>query len=110
MERLNPYDVNTNYYTSSDTNDTNLLIFAVIIILIVVLLFMYSSNTSPEPKTYEKFDPTIKKTNSRVWSGLGNDTNSIITPIKKKPVLEKDAPLSNTVTSRYVQTDFGKSY
>ena len=105
---------NNNYYVANDQEDTKRLIMSVIVVMVIVVMVVLNLDFSPRENQSthnEYFRTSIPPPPAhRVWSGQGKDEDSVVTPVKRKTVPENDAPLSNTVTSRYVETDFGKSY
>lgn len=104
-----PKDITINYYNNDDDYYT-IMVSIIIVVVIIVLLILYGKS---EMRLGESFNDGLQKQSSRslgarVWSGYQQRGDSIPTPIKGAQPLERDAPLSSTATSKYIDHEFGR--
>lgn len=94
--------------TTQSNDSSSLLIFttALILVVIIILVMMFSDKSqAPRSQCNER-----AKRSKGVWSGLIDNVESVVTPMRRRTVPENDAPLSMTVSNKYVQHEFGKFY
>jgi hypothetical protein len=84
-----------------------IVIIAIVVITITMLVFIFSGRMEDN-----LYSPSVMydKKNSRVWSGVKLDDDSIYTPIRTTVLPEFDAPTSLTKTRCLFDHEYGKQY